>query len=149
MRRWPWITIGFVLSAATSAGAGQLPDGPVAQMPTVECVYSFLKSQADVHSVETYRVDGLRSAVGYTFQTIDGKLVGSAIMITGISLGGRLTYDGIPQKNDSQKTIGLEMDFLASISNKLESKCRITSVFDDLAPLPPSRQHWQREDLPN
>lgn len=149
MRGHAWIILGLVLSAANTAGAAQLPGDSVAQMPTVECVYDFLKSQADVRSVEAYKVDVLRSAVGYIFQTKDGKLVGSAIMITGVSLGGRLTYDGVPRENDSQKTIGLEMDFLASISNKLESRCRITSVFDDLVPLPPSRQHWQREDFPN
>ena len=139
----------LALGVGITPAVGQPPEISPAAMPALKCVYGLLQSYAAVQSVDAYAVDGLRSAIEYSFRDRDGRIVISDIMLSGVSIDGALTYSGVPHLRDSQKTIGMEMDFLRSVSADLRSKCHVTPALDDLLPEPKSRPQWRRVDLSN
>lgn len=122
-----------------------VPAIPTKLVPTVQCIYSVLKSSGAVQSLSLYSIDDFRFAVEYGFRNKDDQDVVSDIEF--FDLGGSVTKgDKIPREvsrgaaneaNEMETKLGLL------------SKCGLNSAFDNLLPQPKARTDWQKIDWPS
>jgi hypothetical protein len=137
------------LSAANTgvaAGVDQSSEMPATTKPALICIYRLLKSDAEIQSVEAYRVDGFRFALEYVFKDKDGRLVTSDIVLSGVSDNNNAYEVSIPDNKPDY--MGWEsVEFLSKRFPQLDTTCRVSSAFDNLIPYPKPRAEWVRVDL--
>ncbi len=130
--------VALLLSAAGAAACGH-PEIVAGARPAVVCVYGVLKSDPDVQSIQVFRVDNFRSAIEYTFHDERGKMTADILFST---IGSRTTYD-LPLFHEQTNR---DAKLLRNL--KINSKCAVTSAFDDLEPTPKPRNAWQQVEWP-
>jgi len=68
----------------TANAADQFPTIPLKHKASIKCIYSILKSNGAVRSVDTYALDGFRSAIEFTFTDVKGEQSTTDILLSGV-----------------------------------------------------------------
>jgi len=140
---------GFIMGFGTANAADQFPTIPLKHKASIKCIYSILKSNGAVRSVDTYALDGFRSAIEFTFTDVKGEQSTTDILLSGVLKDGSTLYGyGSPDRQSEQRELE-NQQFLSSIAETLVSECHLLPAFDNLFPQPPPRQKWRREILSN
>jgi hypothetical protein len=136
----------FVCLASDGAIAAADPVLPPATVAPARCVYSLLKADPAVRSVDVYVVDNVRAAIELVFRDKAGSAVVSDIVLTAV--GGDVSYMGSFQYGESEGVADEEIEFLSRFAQTFTSQCHLSAAFDDLLPSPEARSEWRHVDPP-